>query len=407
MNVLVVDDDRVVRMAVHGMVTSLGHRCVLADDGAQAWKILQAQDFDVLITDRVMPDMDGLELCRRIRSETAAVGEGYLYIILSSALGEEDQARDGMLAGADDYLAKPLRLGRLELKLIAAERVTTLARRLASTTADLRRTILRDARTNRRLSEANHLQADMMAMLSHDARQPLAAVIGLLEATVEEWAGTPDELRRRNLTRAAAAARRLDELITDVLTMGNLDAGTISTRPRPVVVAGTIEEALAAAGSPEVEVRGDLDAQASVDPWHLRQVLTNLVGNAVKYGSAPITVTVRAGSPGVGLRIEVQDRGEGVPADFVPRLFDRFTRAGTGIAAQKQGTGFGLYIVRQLVQVNGGRIDYRPGDPAGSCFVVTLPAVLRPALHPSHASRPPVPRPPLTPLAADAAPPAE
>jgi signal transduction histidine kinase len=383
MRVLAVDDDAVARMAMQGMVSSLGHECLLARNGEEAWNRLREAPFDVLITDRVMPDMDGLELCRKIRAD-AVPGAAYLYVILASALGEEDHARDGMVAGADDYLAKPLRRPQLELKLIAAERVTRLSRDLARTTAALRETILQDAETNRRLIAANELQADMMAMLSHDARQPLAAVIGLVEATVEEWAGSPDEMKLRNLQRAAGAARRLDELIEDVLTMGNLDAGTISARPRAVLVRQTVQEAIVAAGDPAVEVGGDLDAEAFVDPWHLRQILTNLVANAVKYGTAPFSVTIHAAAPAPGeesspereLRIEVQDDGEGVPTDFVPRLFDRFARAETGIATQKQGTGFGLYIVQQLTQVNGGRIDYRPGRPRGACFVVTLPAVI-------------------------------
>src|SRR4051812_26939953 len=112
MRILAVDDDTVARMALHGMVTTLGHECLLGRNGKQAWELLQQAEFDVLITDRVMPDMDGLELCRKVREEAVA-GAGYLYIILASAMGEEEQARDGMLAGADDYLAKPLRLKQL------------------------------------------------------------------------------------------------------------------------------------------------------------------------------------------------------------------------------------------------------------------------------------------------------
>ncbi len=127
---------------------------------------------------------------------------------------------------------------------------------------------------------------------------------------------------------------------------------------------------------------GDLTAQALVDPWHLRQILSNLLGNAVKYGQPPIRVTItdraRDAESGTdeeaGVDIEVCDSGEGVPAEFVPRLFDRFSRAETGIATEKQGTGFGLYIVRRLTEVNGGQIRYRPGEPAGACFAVTLPA---------------------------------
>ena len=374
MRVLAVDDDAVARMALNGMVTRLGHDCVLARNGEQAWDLLQAGSFDVIITDRVMPDMNGLELCRKIRA--AGPDAGYVYVVLASALGDDEQARDGMLAGADDYLAKPLRLGQLELKLIAADRVTTLHRRLAGLNDDLRETSLQEAETNRKLTTANRLQADMMAMLGHDARQPLSGVIGYVEATLEEWDNTPDAAKRANLGRAGAAARRGDQLLEDVLTMGNLDAGTISVRPQPVPVGQVVAEVIATLpqGVPVELVDADA-AVALVDPWHFRQVMTNLVGNAVKYGVAPITVTVRSRAEVSSslIEIEVCDTGEGVPPDFVPQLFERFTRAETGVATRKQGTGFGLYIVRCLTEANHGTITYRPGDMAGACFTVTLP----------------------------------
>ena len=181
------------------------------------------------------------------------------------------------------------------------------------------------------------------------------------------------------MTRAAEAARRVDELIEDVLTLGNLDAGTISVRTQPVTLAPIIEEAIdmAVGGSP-IPLDADPQLQALVDPFHFRQVTTNLITNARKYGADPLAVSARTGTGADGravVEIEVSDSGEGVPPDFVPHLFERFTRAGTGIATQKQGTGFGLYIVRRLIEANEGTITHRARSPHGSIFTVTLPAV--------------------------------
>jgi signal transduction histidine kinase len=369
--VLAVDDDAVAALALQGMVTKLGHECVVARSGAEAWSLLQGGAFDVTVTDRAMPDMDGLELCRKIRAD-AQVGDGYVYIVLASALGDDEQARDGMLAGADDYIVKPLRLRQLELKLIAGRRVTTLHRQLTGLNDDLRTTTINDAESNRRLTEANQVQADMMVMIGHDARQPLSGVIGYIEATLEEWENTPDDIRRANLTKAASAAHRVDQLIEDVLTMGSLDAGTITAKPESVPVRQIIEEAIeSAGGGVPITLLADAADRALVDPWHLRQIVANLIGNAVKYGMAPITVTVRPADHAV--EIVVCDSGEGVPRDFVPHLFERFTRAETGIATRKHGTGFGLYIVCSLIKANHGRITYHPGEPAGACFTVRLP----------------------------------
>jgi signal transduction histidine kinase len=357
MRVLAVDDDAVARIAIRGMITTLGHECLLAVNGDQAWQLLQSEEVDVVITDRIMPDLDGLELCRRIRAAGSEAGtEGkYLYVVLASALGEDEQARDGMLAGADDYLAKPLRAAQLERKLIAAERVTSLQRKVAG--------------ANTALARANELQADMLALLAHDARQPLTAILGYSEALVDDWETTPDQLKCSLVAKTNDAARRLNQLIEDVLTMANLDSGTISCRTEPLGLETIIDEVIAA-GHESVDVTLDPEVRALVDPWHFRQILANLVGNAVKYGAPPFRVTVLADAEQV--EVQVSDRGEGVPADFVPHLFERFKRAETGIATLKAGTGFGLYIVRALAEVNGGDVTYRPEPDGGSCFTLSL-----------------------------------
>lgn len=99
----------------------------------------------------------------------------------------------------------------------------------------------------------------------------------------------------------------------------------------------------------------------------------NLAGNAIKYGRPPVTVTVA--TRGERAVVSVSDQGEGVPDDFTPRLFERFARATTGVAATKQGTGFGLYIVRELARVNGGEVTYRANEPCGSIFELSLPLI--------------------------------
>ena len=113
-----------------------------------------------------------------------------------------------------------------------------------------------------------------------------------------------------------------------------------------------------------------------IDPFHLRQMVANLVSNALRYGEPPVVVTVLEDADGVSL--EVTDAGAGVPEDFVPQLFDRFTRATTGTAAQQSGSGFGLYIVNRLAEANGCRLTYSPGAPSGSRFRLELPRVSSP-----------------------------
>jgi non-specific serine/threonine protein kinase len=127
MRVLIAADSAVERIMLERFVKELGHECLVAQDGAQAWELFQTNGADVLISDWMMPGLDGAELCRRVRAHP---GAPYAYIILLTVLDDEEHTRYGMQAGADDYLRKPLRIEDLEMRLIAAERVSYLHRQL-------------------------------------------------------------------------------------------------------------------------------------------------------------------------------------------------------------------------------------------------------------------------------------
>jgi diguanylate cyclase (GGDEF)-like protein len=134
--VLVADDDVTGRLLLKGLVTKLGHECLVAEDGAHAWDLLSTRPIDVLLTDWIMPGLDGPELCRRVRDEPT---EHYVYVVLTTSLDHHDRVLEGMSAGADDYLIKPVDAFVVQTRLIAAERVTELHGKLARKEAQLQR----------------------------------------------------------------------------------------------------------------------------------------------------------------------------------------------------------------------------------------------------------------------------
>jgi PAS domain S-box-containing protein len=228
-------------------------------------------------------------------------------------------------------------------------------------------------RVNEELHKVNQLNADVLGVVGHDVRTPLALVLGHLEELTTHWSEGEDAARLDRVGKAFAAALRLSALIDDILAMANFDSGTIATRPIRVELDEVVREALAGVnGAGGVEVQIDGTPEAFVDPFHLRQMIANLVSNALRYGAPPVVVTVTAREGWVAL--EVVDHGAGVPEDFVPELFDRFTRASTGAAARQAGSGFGLYIVGRLAEANGCGLRYSPGTPSGSRFRLDLPA---------------------------------
>jgi PAS domain S-box-containing protein len=230
------------------------------------------------------------------------------------------------------------------------------------------------------LQQANTQMSDFIAMLTHDVRQPLTSVVANSELLLEEWGELDEPTKHHYLRRIAVAGHRADLLVSEILALAQLDAGALVAYPVRLDVAETVRTAVAAHGAapdaPITVVAPDR-TDAHADPAHLQLMLGNLLGNAIKYGAAPVTVTVTNAHEQV--RILVSDQGEGVPPAFVPELFGRFTRARTGIAVAKPGTGLGLYLVRQLAEAGGITVDYQPNEPHGSTFVLTVPRGGRPA----------------------------
>jgi diguanylate cyclase (GGDEF)-like protein len=124
MHILIADDDVTSRLELLAIASKLGHQCHVATDGSAAWEILVTQEIDVLLTDWMMPGIEGPELCRRVRSELG--DDRYIYVVVVTVLGHHDKVLDGMQAGADDYLIKPIDPFALRTRLVAAERVTAL-----------------------------------------------------------------------------------------------------------------------------------------------------------------------------------------------------------------------------------------------------------------------------------------
>lgn len=175
----------------------------------------------------------------------------------------------------------------------------------------------------------------------------------------------------------------LNRLIDDLLTVSKLDVHEIDVFPQPVDVVRTARDVVGELGSDaSVIVRGPVGSPyAMADADHVTRMIRNYVANAQIYGAAPVTVQIESDDASVVVR--VCDRGPGVPADFVPKLFEKFARLDRKKSKAVQGTGLGLSIVLGLARSNGGDAWYEPNEPVGACFCFRLAA----APVPSEAAR--------------------
>ncbi|HYG66705.1 MAG TPA: ATP-binding protein, partial [Anaeromyxobacteraceae bacterium] len=213
---------------------------------------------------------------------------------------------------------------------------------------------------------------DLLRAVSHDLRNPLQIV--LLQA--QRLARMVDgDKPRRAADAVHAAARRMEGMIRDLVESARLESGSLVLRREPVRLRAYLDDLLAqSAGVLEVDrVRNavpDAIPPVDADPARLDRIVLNLVGNALKYSSEG-DVEIRATVHAAGVAISVSDRGPGIPAEHLPRLFERYQRSGL---RSPDGLGLGLFIVRKLVEAHGGTIHAESVPGQGSTFVFTLPA---------------------------------
>jgi signal transduction histidine kinase len=227
------------------------------------------------------------------------------------------------------------------------------------------------------LEEMNELKSRFVSIASHELRTPLTAVVGYTELALT--ATPPDDQRHGLLRMAHRGALQLAELVDNLLDTSRIELRKMTVNPEPVDLedalppvfdtlrAGTSTHALLSTIAPEAR-------WVRADPARLRQILTNLVGNAVKYSPAggQVLVAVRPGAPG-RVELSVSDQGIGIPAEELDRIFDPYQRVDLSVSRKIKGTGLGLYIVRHLVELHGGSIRVESALGRGSTFTLSLP----------------------------------
>jgi signal transduction histidine kinase len=249
--------------------------------------------------------------------------------------------------------------------------------RLVATAVQNIRSYESERETVEELRRLSALRADFVSLVSHELRSPMAAVIGAARTLEDRWRELTPEQRTSFLALIGDETNRLATLIGDVLDTSRIEAGTFSYSFTDVDVNELVKETVArvSLGQDEVtvlaKVQGPLP-RVRGDRERLRQVLTNLVENAVKYSQTGEEVSVVAVTNNGKVRVAVEDHGPGIPRDKQGVIFEKFGRAHVGLG--KPGTGLGLFIARSIAEAHGGRLDVRSAPGQGATFTLELPA---------------------------------
>ncbi|WP_158923269.1 hybrid sensor histidine kinase/response regulator [Acidisphaera sp. S103] len=389
---LIVDDDAVDRRLYGKLLAQLGpDTCHVqqAADGAAGLATLRTEKFDCVLLDFRLPDMTGLEFL------AAAVVDGELpcAVVLITGQGNEAIAVQAMKRGVRDYLVKDqVNATSLWRTMTQAVTQTELQQRLACSLRDLtaanlaleqeaaiRKAAEAEMRTAKEAAEhANQAKTRFVAMVTHELRTPLNGILGYAQLLRIEPGLSPRQ--DAHVGAMMQAGRHLLEMIERVLDFASIESGRMELHPVEVSVRDLTEGCVAfispmatkRALSLRVVNAHDAPRQIVTDPSRLRQVLLNLLGNAVKYTDAgSVELRLLTGAVPNGLRIEVADTGRGIDEASRDRLFQDFERLEA--ATSVEGTGLGLAIAARIIRLMGGTINHASNPGGGSLFWFELP----------------------------------
>jgi signal transduction histidine kinase len=285
-------------------------------------------------------------------------------------------------------LAAPVSLGARTVGMLSVVRRTpasfrpeeielvSLLGRLVATAVQNIRSYEAERSTVDELRRLSALRADFVSLVSHELRSPMAAVIGSARTLQQRWRELGPEQRESFLELIAGETTRLATLIGDVLDTSRIEAGTFSYAFTTIDVAALVRDtvATAAIGIDEVELEASVAEPLPLvrgDRERLRQVLGNLIENAVKYSPAGEAVRVNAYRHGRDVVVDVTDTGPGISREHQRLIFEKFGRVASN--GGKPGTGLGLFIARSIVEAHGGTLEVRSTPGRGATFSVTLP----------------------------------
>jgi len=385
--ILVIDDELGIREGCKRALVPQGFIVDVAENGEEGLKKVQADHYDLVLIDVMMPGVSGIDLLAPIH----AVDPETVCIIITGYATVELAVR-AIKQGAYDFITKPFTFDDLMLAVnqgLERRRLSLETRRLQAVEAEARRL----AEEKARLEEIDRAKRAYVRQVTHELRAPIGAIQSYLRLILEGY--VPPERLQEIVQRAEFRAQEQLNLIADLLELSRIQE--VQAREAPVLV--HLEELLRQVieqmeGQAEekkqqlqVTIASDLPPVRAV-PDQIRSVCTNLIGNAIKYTPEGGQIRVEcaqwqatgdeAQSPGLPpgahyLRLRVSDTGIGIPPQAQQRLFTEFFRAENAKRFTRQGTGLGLAIVKQIVEGAGGRIWVESQVGKGSTFTVLLP----------------------------------
>ena len=357
---LIVDDKPQNLRLISDFLAEQGFELMLTRSGAQALEKIELAMPDLILLDVTMPEMDGFEVCRRLKDNARTAA---LPVIFMTALDDTAHKVEGFRLGAADYITKPIQREELVARIQHHLQLHNLQRELLAKSGDL-------ARKNAELEAYAHT-------IAHSLKTPLAAATRFLEILHKFKAGDLTNEQRDLVHKASSALAMTGEAVDALLLLSTIAQQSVKVHPLEMgdIVAQVLNQLadLQARTGASVELPDSWPAASGYAPW-VGEVWLNLVSNALKYGGSPPRVTLGGTPAGSHVRFWIRDNGQTLSEQERKRVFIPFTRLHQERAA---GHGLGLATVQRIVARLEGNVGAVPAVPHGNEFFFELPAVPR------------------------------
>lgn len=376
-HILIVDDVPENIQLLGAMLQRRGYRVTLAENGVDALAAVAKELPHLVLLDISMPEMDGFEVCTRLK-ESAATRD--IPIIFLSAFSDKGRVVQGFEIGAVDYVTKPFNSGELFARIR-----THLDLRFTRELVMQRNQQLQEL--NEQLRQVNVDKDELLGIVAHDLKSPLSAIRSIAEALVTDKELSDSETS--DLTKSIlSTSEKMFALITDLLSANALDRGGMTFSFMPVDVADTMLQTVHQYTKQAVKKNITLDypSQHGILAWSdekaLIHIFDNLVSNAIKYSPYGKSVHIRIESrdksilmPSGSIRVEVRDEGQGLTEEDLSKLFSKFTRLSAKPTGGEHSTGLGLSIVKKLADGIHARVWCESVVGNGAAFFIDIPAL--------------------------------
>jgi len=358
--VLVVDDTIDNLRLLSDILDHRGYEVRAVTSGAQALLAAAADPPDLILLDITMPDMDGYEVCRRLKAQPASRD---VPVIFLTALNETADKVKGFDIGGVDYVTKPFQVEEV------------LAR--VQTHVALRQAQVALAESNTHLRALEQLRDDMVQMIVHDMRSPLTALLLRLR-----FLGSPpatlSEQQAEDLRAAIQSAQALTRMTDDLLDVSRLEEGRMPVERSVWDLTRMARDVCAALAAMDrdrsIDVESTAAIEATCDGGLVRRIMENLVSNGIRHTPAGSRLRVSIASADGRVRVAVHDEGDGVPQEARARIFEKFGTLETRHERIYPSFGVGLAFCKLAVEAQGGTIGLDSREPIGSTFWFELPA---------------------------------